>query len=396
MFIAFLFILTMSDSRVLSMEWAGKIKNVYVLLFTLAAFRYYKDTQVKVKLHLYIIPFLLVAVICLAFSPSISTAAQKTLSYFFLFFAVPNYFSYIYGLHKEEFLKRIVWSVFFLLLIGLLLRYIRPDIVILAGRYNGLLGNPNGLGIYCFLFIMFFTIVLEFFPNSFSMQEKILIFGIAFISLLYCGARSSLVSVLLFYGFRYFHKLSPIFGFAILIVAIASYEVISNNLEAIIYSMGMEEYLRVDTLKDGSGRLVAWNFAFEQIEKNFYLGRGFSYTEYIFFEYRKYLRDLGHQGAAHNSYLTLWLDTGLVGLVTFLSSFLAFIFSISKLSISVFPLLYGALFSNQFESWITASLNPFTIFLLLSITLIFVAKKSELISAEEQENTTNQAELNYA
>ncbi|MBK6833911.1 MAG: hypothetical protein IPG89_06400 [Bacteroidetes bacterium] len=54
-----------------------------------------------------------------------------------------------------------------------------------------------------------------------------------------------------------------------------------------------------------------------------------------------------------------------------------FYFSISKFSISVFPLLYGVLFSNQFESWLTASLNPFTIFLLLSLSLIFVGKKSQ-------------------
>ncbi|MBK6833912.1 MAG: hypothetical protein IPG89_06405 [Bacteroidetes bacterium] len=66
---------------------------------------------------------------------------------------------------------------------------------------------------------------------------------------------------------------------------IASYEIITSNFEGIVYSLGMDQYFRVETLKDGSGRLVAWNFAFEQIEKNFFLGRGFNYTEYIYFEF---------------------------------------------------------------------------------------------------------------
>lgn len=381
----------MSDSRLSSMQWAGSVKNIYILLVALVTIKNYREIKERINLHLYMTPFLLVASICLAFSPDIITAVQKTLSYFLLLFLVPNFFSYLYSEYKETFLKNIVWMVFMIILLGLLFKFLNPPIVVLAERFRGMLGNPNGLGIYCFLFIVFFTIVIEFFPNLFTRNEKILIYSAAGISLIYSGARSSLIAIILFFAFRYFHKLSPILGFILLIVAIGSYELVTSNIETIVYALGIEEYFRVDTLKDGSGRLIAWNFAWLQIEKSYFFGRGFSFNEYIFRENYVYLLNLGHQGSsAHNAYLTFWLDTGLVGLVAFLGGFISFIFSISKLSISVFPLLYAVLFSNQFESWLTASLNPFTILLLMSLSLIYVAGKDKLqMEAEEDSEEIN-------
>lgn len=84
---------------------------------------------------------------------------------------------------------------------------------------------------------------------------------------------------------------------------------------------------------------------------------------------------LGHQGAAHNSYLTFWLDTGLIGLILYL---LGLFFTFVKASFSnkyAFPVLYAVLFSNNYESWLTASLNPFTIQLLFILTVILIQNK---------------------
>jgi hypothetical protein len=374
LFIGLLFVLTMSDSRLYYMAWAGDAKTIYIVLFSLATFRNYKSIESVIKLHVYILPFILFAVLCIAFSPIPFTAIQKTASYFLLFASVPNFFSYLYQKYKEDFLKRAVWTSFFIIFIGLLFKYISPESATLVGRLRGLLGNPNGLGIYCYLFCIFLTIIIEFFPDMFTRNEKIFIYGITIISLVYSGARSSLLALILFFVFRYFHRLSPLVGFVLLLMVSVSYELITANFEAIIYSLGLENYLRVETLKEGSGRYVAWGFAWQQIQKNYFIGRGFSFNEYIFRENYGYLLSKGHQGSsAHNSYLTLWLDTGFIGLASFLSGLLGFVFSLSKLSISLFPLLYSVLFSNQFESWLTASLNPFTILFLCSISLIYVA-----------------------
>ena len=393
MLIGFLIVLTFSDSRLFSFQWAGQVKNIYILLIALMTYKLYGEDFVKVKIHLFILPFILIASYCIFYSPNISVSIQKTLSYFLLFFSVPNMFSYLYNKYGQELIKGLVIGVFLILVAGLLLKYVSPPMASLAGRFRGMLGNPNGLAIYCFLFAIFFTIVLEFFPSIFSRNEKILIFAVILFSLLFSGARGSLVSLIIFFIFRYFQKLSPVLGFILLILITASYELITTNIEVIIYSLGLEEYLRVDTIKSGSGRLFAWEFAWSQIEKSYFFGRGFSFNEYVFHENYAYLLQLGHQGSsAHNAYLTFWLDTGLVGLVAFLSGLISFIFSISKYSISVFPLLYAVLFSNQFESWLTASLNPFTILFLLSLSMIFVVSKERILS-DKSDDTTNSVEL---
>ncbi|MCD6065601.1 MAG: O-antigen polymerase [Bacteroidetes bacterium] len=387
-FIGLLFVLTMSDNRLASANWAADVKNIYIVLFALIVMKNFKSYENKIKLHLYILPFIIIAAICILYSPSPSTAVQKTLSYFLLFLSVPNYFTYLYSKHGSQFLKEIIWAIFFLLLIGLVLKLVGSSVISLAGRYRGILGNPNGLGIYCFLFMIFFAIVNEFFSDLFTRNQKIFIYFVITLSLILCGARSSLLAVIIFFVFRYFHRLSPVFGFIILIIFTGTYELILTNLESIIYAAGLQEFARVDTIKDGSGRLVAWAFAWENINRNLFIGKGFSYTEYLYVANYEYLSKLGHQGAAHNAYLTFWLDTGFLGLAAFMSGFLGFMFSLSKLSVSLFPLLYAILFSNQFESWLTASLNPFTILLLCSISLIYAAGIEKKLIQKDRETPT--------
>lgn len=381
--LGFILVLTLSDSRSPMMSWAGQVKNIYILILSLIMLRKYREVNIKINIHLFILPFIFVAIYCLVYSPILSIAIQKTLSYFLLFFVVPNYFSYLYDKYGESVLKQIVFTIVLVLVIGLVVNFISPDFTNLIGRYRGLLGNPNGLGIYCFLFICFFTIILEFFPNLFNRNEIVLVYLFSFISLFLCGARSSLIGVIIFLFFRYFNKLSPLLGFMMLIIIVALYEYISSNIENIVFGLGIEKYFRVETLKDGSGRLVAWQFALENIDKNLFFGRGFSYTEKIYRDNYEYLSMLGHQGAAHNAYLTFWLDTGLVGLVAILAGIFGFVIRISKGSRSVFPLLFAVLFSNQFESWLTASLNPFTILFLLSLSLIYIQGKRKVSENSE-------------
>ena len=78
---------------------------------------------------------------------------------------------------------------------------------------------------------------------------------------------------------------------------------------------------------------------------------------------------MGHEGNAHNSYLTICFDTGFLGLLSFLY-FIIMNFLNSNNFIKNFPILVGLLLSALFESWMSASLNPFTILLMLIIALI--------------------------
>ena len=45
-------------------------------------------------------------------------------------------------------------------------------------------------------------------------------------------------------------------------------------------------------------------------------------TELLYKENYQLLSRLGHQGNAHNSFLTIWYDTGIIGLLGFITGLL--------------------------------------------------------------------------
>ena len=118
--------------------------------------------------------------------------------------------------------------------------------------------------------------------------------------------------------------------------------------------------------------MVAWQFGWEQIQLNFWWGKGFGHEEYIYYygDNQLKLNLLGHDGASHNSYIAMWLNTGLVGLCLFYSVFLGKFLKASKNSVLAFPVLFATLFSANFESWLMGSLNPYTILLIISLTVM--------------------------
>jgi O-antigen ligase len=374
-FLGFFLILTLSDSRLFQLSFAATVKNIYILIVALIAIKESRSFRISTHIFKYFIPFYLIACVSMFLNPNVGLSFQKTLSYILLFISVPFYFAFLYNKYGVELFRSIVFLCIVILGLGLLIHIVRPDITTLVARYRGLLGNPNGLGLYTFLFILFFSSVNELYPDSFSRNEKLIVYGLSFFSLIKCGARTSLATTLIFFLFKKLYKVSPVFGFVIFIAIIFVYQVVTVNLGQILSSLGLGEEFRVDTLSNGSGREIAWKFAWDQIRFNFYFGKGFSYTEYIYRKNYEYLSMLGHQGAAHNTYLTIWLDTGLVGLITFLLGLLGVFFRAAKKSLLAIPVLYAISFSNFYESWLSASLNPFTIQLLFIMSLIFLQEK---------------------
>jgi O-antigen ligase len=99
---------------------------------------------------------------------------------------------------------------------------------------------------------------------------------------------------------------------------------------------------------------------------------------------------LGHQGNAHNSYITFWLDTGIFGVLAYVVGIISAAVKGLRRSVFGMPVLYAVLFSSFFESWLTASLNPFTIQLLLIITIL---TKEEISLVPTVETETPKPEL---
>jgi O-antigen ligase len=368
--LCFFLTLILSDSRNPSLAVFQNVKNIYILLLGLGLFVIPRKGITFEKTVIKFWPFFVVALFCVFFSDDYLTTLQKTLSYFLIIVTVPNYFFLAWKKDGTALIETLVWWVTMLLLTGFLLRFIAPDQVFLEDRYTGILGNPNGMGLFTLMFFIFFRIAETNWPAIFGRWERAIIYTIIIGSLLSCGSRNSLFAIILFLSFGYFYRISSVAGFIFFIVIAASYSFIQINLLSIVTALGLEDQFRIDTLENASGRTVAWAFGWQQIQENIGFGKGIGYTDYLYRKYYNVLSMQGHQGNAHNSYITFWLDTGLFGLVFFLRGIIVSFWNTTRNNRYAIPALYAILFSAFFESWLTASLNPFTIQLMLILTIL--------------------------
>ncbi|HLG02514.1 MAG TPA: O-antigen ligase family protein [Bacteroidia bacterium] len=368
--LGFFLILTLSDSRQPQFMFAENAKNIYIVMLGLFLFTDLKKFQPFEKVYKRYIVFLILAAIGLMFSPVVATSFQKLISYLLILLVIPNYLARVYRENGDKALYAVGLLGALVLLSGLVLRFLAPEFVSLEGRFSGILGNPNGLGLFCLLFFVLFAVMNEIRPQAFTRTERYIIYAIIILSMVLSGSRNSIFTILLFILFRTFFRLSPLLGFMLVAGIIISYQLILANATSIILSMGLEEYFRLETLETGSGRIVAWDFGWEHITKSPVFGGGIEFTNWLYKQNYQFLSMQGHQGNAHNSFITFWLDTGIIGLLAYIWGTFAVFIKGSARTRSSLPAMYALLFSAFFESWLTASLNPFTIQFVMIMTLI--------------------------
>jgi len=397
-FVGFWIVLIWSDSRISSIVFTGQLKVVYILLLVVVMFIRRKElAEVPKTLFRLFIPFFVWILIMVLDSPDMFESIKKTLSYILLFFIVPVFVGYMMRKDHRHFMRTLVFFVGIYLTIGLLLKYISPEPVFLAGRYMGLMGNPNGLGVLVALFAILFDNFNRRDSETFTKREKFVFYSLLLLSLFFCRSRSAFFMLVIYFAFSRLRLLGGFLGVLTFISLLFSYAYISENLESIVQSLGLQEFLRVDSLDSASGRFIAWNFAWENIQDQFFVGRGYNYTEFLFGKNYQMLSRMGHLGNAHNSFLTFWLDTGLIGLVLFLIPFVLLFVRAAKVSNASVPAMYAILFSAMFESWLIGSLNPFTICMLTILTVMEspLADSEELTAGAEENEPTVLAEAVY-
>ncbi len=385
LFFGFLFILILSDSLESQLLFAKDIKNIYILALAVFLLFDSKDFQPLNQLYKIFIPFFIFSYCTIFFSVGDSfffTSFQKTLSFTFVFLVIPNFVTKLYRENGKEFFKRVIFFCVTALFIGFVLKYIMPSVAFLdvSGRYRGVMGNPNGLGMYSFLLFVLFFIVNDFFPSLFKRGEVILIYFAILYSIILTDSRNAVLAILIFFLFQKFYSMSPFLGFVIFVAIVFAYETISNNLQLIILSTGLGDFFRVNTLEEGSGRYVAWEFAWQQIQHNFFIGKGFSYNEFYMRQHYHELGKLGHQGGIHNSFLTFWMDQGLIGLLIYLRSYILVFIKGAQRTKYAFPILFAFSFTAIFESWLVGSLSAFAFFALVIFTFI---TSPEIVSESE-------------
>ena len=362
--------LILSDSRQGMFRFAQNVKPIVMALLGLLFFfddpahrdwRFFKG----------FILFFLIAFYCWLESPVAFDSFQRTASYAVLLVVVPWLVNRLLLIDRDRFLYHLVMLGALVLMVGAALRFVSPGIVIFMGeRYSGLLGNPNGLGIFSFMFFSLFTIIITHHPRLFSLAEIVVVYLFIALSLAWAGSRGGIFSSLLFLAGWYLFRKSTLMGFVVMTLVFVSYQVVMDNFVDIVNSLGLQSYFRLETLDSGSGRTVAREIAWKEIQNNYWLSKGFGYNVVAFSKYADYFMQHGHQGNVHNSWLTIWLDVGLLGLIAFCWGWLRAFMLAASYSPVVWAVLYGLLLSTTVESWLAASLNPFTIQLVMILSLL--------------------------
>ncbi|MFZ6665282.1 O-antigen ligase family protein [Peijinzhouia sedimentorum] len=289
---------------------------------------------------------------------------------------VPNLLVWDWEINKERTIKHLILFLSIILAIGLVARFIPIPLIdpFLAGRFTGLFGNPNGVGVFAFMLIMILNLSKHYYQFLFSKKEVIFIYILALASILTSGSRGALLASLIFMFFRYFGYKFGLIAFLTLAGFIISFEYALELFADAAVSVGLADFLRIDTIESGSGRLIAIDFAWQYIQDNYWLGPGIGYGDYLFKLNYYYLASLGHQGQVHNAYINTWLDVGLVGLIAFVLGWgKVFFMAIKNLKYS-WGILAAVFVSTNAEVWIVGSLSPWMITFLCLITLVVYLK----------------------
>jgi O-antigen ligase len=327
------------------------------------------------KLFIYFVPFLVIVSFALSESINIQVGIQKTISFTLLYFVVPAYTLLLHRLYGERFWKALITFIIGMFMIGMVLRFAAPDIAMRVGRFKGVLGNPNGLGVILNLTFIMWILVRKFKLATFTKKENILIFTVIFVSLIWTGSRNGMMSIFLFYMMYRMIQLNWFFALILLSAFLAYNNQIFDLIIAVVEFFGLQGYFRVESIEEGSGRSIAWEFAWTQIQDYFFIGGGFGHDENIMRPNYAWLSRLGHSGGVHNSYLSMWLDAGIIGLVAYYGAILTIISKSIKNNYLILAFVTSIAFNIYFESWLVASLNPFTLIYLIILT-IFISNLS--------------------
>lgn len=338
-------------------------KNISTLILGL----YFLQRSVSSNIIIlkYISPFILVAILSTMFSQiPISTPIQKIISYTIICFSVGTFWNIMKESSQTVEALKIIISTFTLMMGWGLLNMFLGDLEYMKfdGRFNGIQRNPNGVGLFSSMMIMLIYVSNKIYKYL-KTKHLSLIILIFILTLIFSSSRNGLVTVSIFFIFSTL-RLNLWKSMIVILISYYVSDSIFMYLIQFANKLNIQDEMRINTIENASGRVFIWQATWMEIQKNFWFGAGFSFDEYGYIWRKKYVKLipelLENFGNIHSSYLTLWLNTGIIGVSAFLTGVISLFFKASKKYTIIFSSLVGFLFLGIYESWMVASLNPFT------------------------------------
>jgi O-antigen ligase len=305
---------------------------------------------------------LIATFITLVFSPVGTLAVLRAVGFWVVALVIFKFYMLSSKQYKHRILELLVLTFTLYFTISLLLVFLPGVSAFKYGRFKGLMGNPNGLGMlgmFCYGILYLIRSRKETsFGNGFFVRLNWLILVLIILS----GSRTALFSIIIFEIVNRLIQNKSLLIISFLCVGVLYVFINSIPFDIMIESLGFSDFLRAESIQNASGRTDVWPVAWEEIKNNPWLGNGIMYDDYFITDYaRKNFGDFADRqwGGVWSSYLSLLLDVGIVGFV----GYFYFYFKVFKTAVNknlALAFLAMCICSGFTESWMASSMNAFT------------------------------------
>ena len=255
--------------------------------------------------------FISYAFMSISYSPyprlSLERSTTILLLYISVFWIIWKY-AYHQGPEKVvSLILGVIWIIFIASYAAIFIGPYRP---FLNGRFMGVFANPNGMGVVSALIL---PLSLWKFLET-GKKSALFLFLLISLSLLLCGARGSINAALFSLGYFIYarSKKNNPFAFFATVSGVLIFIWIIETLAKEFF----KTYIRVESIPILGGRLEAWQAAVSLIMDKPLFGYGFGVEDKLFG--LKKVMFHAHSGAyAHNSFLGMLLQLGLLGFTMF-------------------------------------------------------------------------------
>ena len=319
------------------------------------------------------IVFIIYALLSTFYSPYPRLTLERAITLLLLYISVFwIIWKYAYDRSPETVINLILQALAPVFIAGYLMIFVGPYRPFMLGRFTGVFGNPNNLGVMS-------SIVLPLILWKFLETRKktaLFLFLLTLLGLFLSCARGAMNATALSLGYFIFgrsKKLRPLLFFSFVSFTLIMAWVIESMIK--VYFMS---YIRVKTIPILGGRLEIWPMAMNLIMDKPIFGYGFGEEDKLI-EF-KHLPVVQHYGRyMHNSYLGMLVQLGILGLIIFFVPLFILLFKELFLRRgSEAPLLRHALLASLiagliccvYESFIYSVGNPNVLILWIIIMLL--------------------------
>lgn len=357
---------------------ATQLRWVFFILFTLHVFGdiFLGRTVRKIKsFDLLAVIFVIYAFLSVVYSPFPSLTLERSTTVLVLYISVFwIIWKYAYEQGPEKIVYLMLNVIKLIIIISFLMIFVSAHRVFLSGRFQGILQNPNSLGITCAIFLP--LILWQFLETKKTIS--LFIFFLMLIGLFLSASRNSInASVIALGYFIYMRSMKnkPLIFFSSLSLILMLVWFTQTLAKEFFHG-----YYRVESIFSIGGRIEIWPTALNLIADKPIFGYGFGVEEKILYLKNAMLRSQFGGAAVHNSYLGMMLQLGIIGLaIFFIPLFILLLKELFSRQDAPIPSLRHALrasfiaglLCSIFESWVysvgNAQAFPFWIMVMLLV-----------------------------